>query len=540
MQAFTRQLGAESGVQLNPLRDNSEYYVGDNSDQIFGIMMRATRGRIDKPFAVDRGNVLKRLGRGESMRASALNEAWVHVVEAVNQGAYQAIVQRLTTENAKIKWAVYGAVDGLATTPFTYFVADDEPVDSYLLAIKHMECFNDGIKISFHAEQKDDFGVVEPNDKITLTVFDAQDEIIFEFFGSLKKGSKDDYGQSDFLPDLISRMTDSIIVEVGSIDEIAVDSDAYGYNNAGNIKKIKSDILICFDEGGTGYTTLDYMRARQKLQFTQFDYAYISSGGTRSPALLAQLAQLAFDTNRQLKFDIYGGLNIEAAISFVAQLNMGGSPTSHLMHAFYAPLRSDDPTGVNGKDYFGTATFNIARCCLRNAQTNVKGFAPKNFPIAGKEHPLQRTGIKQDHTPSDQELNSLARAKINPVLYEVYSGGGRYVFRDSLTCALVESSLKKLIAVADMSTTIDDMVTRVAKDNLQAPMEIAIKRIQLFLASYFEAAQASGWLVRGEGDPFRFEVKPNELRPMDRLDVNYWLHYDGTVRQVFVTQTLTR
>jgi hypothetical protein len=119
MQAFTRQLGAESGVQLNPLRDNSEIPVADNSDQIFGILMRATRGRIDKPFAVDRGNVLKRLGRGESMRASMLNEAWVHVVEALNQGAYQAIVQRLVTENAKVKWAVYGAVDGLSTTPFT-------------------------------------------------------------------------------------------------------------------------------------------------------------------------------------------------------------------------------------------------------------------------------------------------------------------------------------------------------------------------------------------------------------------------------------
>lgn len=138
-------------------------------------------------------------------------------------------MQRLTTENTQIKWVVYGAADGLATTPFTYFVSDDEPVDNYLLAIKHMECFNDGIKISFHAEQKDDFGVVESNDKITLTVFDAQDEIIFEFFGSLKRGSKDDYGQSDFLTDLISRMTDSIIVETDNIEMIKIDSAAYGY-----------------------------------------------------------------------------------------------------------------------------------------------------------------------------------------------------------------------------------------------------------------------------------------------------------------------
>ena len=114
--AFVRQLGSESGVQLNPLRDNSEIPAGDNSDQVFGIMMRATRGRIDKPFAVDRGNVFKKLGNGEQVRLSALNEAWVHVVEALNKGAYQAIIQRLSTTSAAIKWLVV-AVEMTAGDP---------------------------------------------------------------------------------------------------------------------------------------------------------------------------------------------------------------------------------------------------------------------------------------------------------------------------------------------------------------------------------------------------------------------------------------
>lgn len=540
MQPFTRQLGAESGVQLNPLRDNSEISVLDNSDQVFGILMRATRGRIDKPFNVNRGNVFRNIGRGESIRTSKLNEAWVHVVEALNQGAYEAIVQRLSTANAKVKWAVYGAVDGLATTPHTYFVSDDEPIENFTLAIKHLGCFNDGIKLSFHSEQKSNGGVDQANDKIYLYLSDSFGELLYEFYGSLNPDSKDDYGISDFLPNLVSRLTDAVEITVGEVHEVATDSLAYGYNAAGHAKKISSDTLICFDEGGTAYTTQDYMAARSKLQFTPFNYAYISSGGTQSPALLAQLAQLAFDTNRQLKFDIDGSMSIEAAIAFVEQLNMGASPTAHLMHAFYAPLKCDDPTGINGKTYLGTATFNIARCCLRNAQTNTKGFAPKNFPIAGREHPLQRTGIKQDYTPTDQELNALARAKINPVLFEIYSGGGRYVFRDSLTCALVESSLKKLIAVADMSTHVDDMVTRVAKDILQLPMQVAIKKMNDFLGVYFEAAQAAGWLVRGEGEAYKYTVKPNASRPYDRMDVDYWLRYDGTVRQIFVTQTLTK
>ena len=538
MQAFTRQLGAESGVQLNPLLDDSEMPVLDNADQVFGILMRATRGRIDKPFDVSRGNVFRKLGKGETIRNSVLNEAWLQVVEALNQGAYKAIVQRLVPSSATIGYAVFGAAN--AVDPFAYYVTEDAPEDNFLFSVKHLGCYNDGIKISFHADQKTYGGIDSSNDKITLAIHDSADELLYEFYGSLNPESQNDYGVSDYLPNVVSLRTDEVEIEVGNVHVVMPDSLAYGFNSIGRAKKISSAVLVCFHEGGTAYTTLNYMAARTKLQYTPFNYAYISSGATRSPALLAQLAQLAFDTNRQLKFDIPGDLNIEAAIAFVEQLNMGASITAHLMHAFYAPIKSDDPTGINGKGYWGTAAFNIARCCLRNAQTNSKGFAPKHFPVAGREWPLQRTGVKQDYTPTDQELDALARAKINPVLFEIYSGGGRYVFRDSITCALVESSLKKLIAVADMSTTVDDMITKVSKDMLQLPMQVAVKCMNAFLGVYFEAAQAAGWLVKGEAEAFKFLVEPNASRPYDRMDVSYWLRYSGTVRQIFVTQTSTK
>lgn len=543
--AFVRQLGAESGVQLNPLRDNSEIPASDNSDQVFGIMMRATRGRIDKPFAVDRGNVFKKLGTGEQIRISALNEAWVHVVEALNKGAYQAIVQRLVTTDAEVKWAVVKYDD--LTDTFSYTVAD-EPVAPYLFAVKHLECYNDGIKLEFRAEEVVDAGVPANNDKLTLRIRDKDNNLLYEFFGSLKSDAKDDYGNSAYLPDVALSMTDAVEISIGVAAASAVisaDSPAYGYDENGQQKWSKSSVLVCFDEGSTAYTTQDYMKAREKLQYTQFNYAYIASGGTKAPALLAQLAQLAFDTNRQLRFDIPGNLNPEAAIAFVEQLNMGASQTAHLMHAFWAPLKSDDPTGINPNGYFGTATLNIAYACGRNAQKNAKGFAPKNYPIAGREWPVQRTRISQTYSLRDQELNALARAKINPVVYESYTGGGRYVFRDSLTCALVESSLKKLIAVADMSTSIDEAVTRAGKDFLQLPMDISQKKMRDFLTMLFEGAEASKWLVPSNapemgGKAWVFDVRPNEMRPYDALDVSYWLRYDGTNRQTFITQTLTR
>ena len=551
--AFTRQLGSESGVQLNPLRDNSEIPAGDNSDQVFGIIMRATRGRIDKPFVVDRGNVMKRLGKGEQLRLSALNEAWVHVVEALNKGAYQAVVQRLVTPAAAIKWAAVaprmsGGEDPAPDGRFTFTVSEEEPTGDFLFAIKHLECFNDGITVEFHADEVKSGGVAADNERLTVRLRDVDGDVLYEFAGSLRLGAKDDYGNSAYLPDVIASRTSAVECIVGAVGDdavVAAGSTAYGYDANGRQQWAKSDILVCFDEGGTAYTTADYAAARESLQYSPFDYAYIASGGTRAPALLAQLAQLAFDTNRQLRFDVPGELTPEAAQAFVEQLNMGASPTAHLMHAFWAPLKSDDPTGVNPKAYFGTATLNIAYACLRNAAKNTKGFAPKNFPIAGREWPIQRTGIEQTYSPRDQEYNALAKIKINPVVYETYSGGGRYVFKDSLTCALVESSLKKLIAVADMSTSIDEAVTRAGKDFLQLPMDTSVKKMRDYLKQLFEGAETSKWLVPSDspemgGKSFAYQVVPNEQRPYDVMDVQYWLRYDGTNRQTYVTQTLVR
>lgn len=542
--AYVRQLGAEAGVQLNPLRDASEIPVQDNYDQIIGIMMRATRGRIDKPFKVHSGNVYRKLGRGEPIRVNALNEAWVHVVEAVNNGAYEIVVQRLTTTSAVIK---YAALDGFtATTPAPVFTAEATIPATYNMLIKHLECFNDGIKVEIHADEVKVGGVAQATKIITLRLRDKDGYMLYEFTGSLDPLAVNDYGVSNYLPEVIAAQTDAVEVEISALwTEVKPGDPGYGYDVNGRQAWLVSQLLNCFDEGGFAYSVQDYQTARQKLEVTPYNYAYISSGGSQSPAMLYQLAQLAFDTNRMLRFDVPGSLTPEGAIAFCEQLNMGASPTAHLMHQFWCPLKCDDPTGINGKGYYGVATLNSAMACLRNADRNAKGFARKHFVVAGKHWPIRRTGIKQMYDCSNQEFNELARNQINPVVHDQFSGGGRYVFRDSLTAAKVESSLIKLISVADMSTSIDDAVTRYGKDVLQLPMNVAVRRMKDFLESLFEGAEASDWLEPSsdptmKGKSYRYEVYPNEVRPYDRMDVNYWVRYTGTVRQIFVTQTLSK
>ena len=101
---FVRSLGAESGYQLNPLVDDSELPSSSISDQSFAIAARLTRGRIDKSFSVSRNNFRQRAGIAGRMDISALNEAPIHIAEALNNGARNAVIARLVSDSAVISY----------------------------------------------------------------------------------------------------------------------------------------------------------------------------------------------------------------------------------------------------------------------------------------------------------------------------------------------------------------------------------------------------------------------------------------------------
>jgi len=548
--AFVRQLGSESGVQLNPLRDDSAMPTPGHSDQRFAILLRSLRGRTDRPFVVNRHNARTVLGRPELIKQSALNLAVIQLIEALDNGAYEVIVQRVVTAAAQRQWLIVDVERDPDTQMLTgalrWRTSATLPTTPYLLAIDHLQCHNDGICAAIHVPEKRIGGLAVANDRLRLQLRDTDGETLFEFTGSLDENAKDDEGRSLFLPDVVQAQTDALTVVVGGSDRtLAPTCNAWGWAANGQPRWVDSGVQHCFEEGPLLFAADDWRRARLKLQNSAFDYAYIASGGSQSPLLLQELAQLAWETNRQLRFDVDGQLSVAAAIAFVEQLNFSSHKAAHLIQAFWAPLQSDDPARINPKGYFGAATLNIAYACGRNAITDANGFAPKNWPIAGKAWPIARTGLVQSCHPTAQELSQLAQACINPVLYQTYSHSGQYVFRDSLTLAAAENSLKKLIAVVDMSTHLDDAVTRAGNALLQLPMDVALRRLRDFLNDLFDRASTAGWLTPSadpamNGASFRYEVHADPTRPHDTVMLRYWLHYDGTLRQLFVTQTLTR
>lgn len=539
--AFVRQLGYQPGNQLNPLADQTDGAVLDNSDQIIGVVARLTRGRIDRPFRVNQTNFITKTGPAEAVRVNALNEAKLQIYEALNNGAYEAVVQRIVPAAALKSYAIVNfsgtPSDSAINTAFS--VASVAPTTGYSFYVMHHDCFNDGFKLSFHADATL-VGSAAPSADITLRLTDVKGNVLHEFSGSLDPAAKDDFGYSRYLPDVVAMLSNGALeVVVSASVLVPVTSNAYGRSAAGRDNWATSQTLLCFSEGGTSYATEDYDRVVAAMRNTTQSYGYLISGGTQNLTLLGKLAAFAIDANMPMKIDISGSLSVSAAIAFQASLNLD----SHYIHFNWAPLEADDPLN-GGRVVWGAGGLQAGFSCARNARVNAKGFAPKNWPVAGKAWPLNRVSVRQLVRPEEQELSDLARSQINPVIYEQYNGGGRYVFTDVLTSAKSLVSYKKLQTVAEMSLTLDNWVTLFSKENLLLPMKEYIKRMSAFIDLMLSDAQASDWLVPSKNLPgnaaYAFTVKASEVRPADVALISYWTSFDGVARQVFVQQTLVK
>lgn len=545
---FVRNLGQQPGVQLNPLVDRNDLLAPAETDQAFGAVARATRGRIDRAIVVTAGDVNEKLGVVEPMRVTAVNEARAQLDEALAVSGGYAVVSRLVRgDQAKIKWATLTATGPVAPATvktYAFGVSDDKLSTGFVLQAQHLGCFNDGIKLSVWCEPVTSGGSEQATKILNLRVTDADGKALFAFQGSTDPTARDDYGRSAYLPDIVAARTDELVIEVAPNAEFSPGESLYGYDDDGFERWQTSNTLVTFVEGDHAYTADDYLAAVERLTHAQPDFVYIASGGTQSPALLSRLASLALQTNRQFRFDVPGDLDVEAAIAFAESAAINDGPLGHLLQAFWMPVRCDDPSGVNPNGYLGAAMLNVAMSCRRNAAVNASGLAAKNYPVAGRNHPVPRSGLRQTVNLSEMHLSRLARARINPVVFDSFADGSYCIFRDQITRAPTENSLRRLISVVEMSTTLDDMIARFGKSLINGyPMAVAINRMRDFMGDLFSAAETAGWLVPSaemDGAAFQFIVEPNAERPYDKMDLSYVLRYDGALRQIEMTQTLSK
>lgn len=543
--AFSRALGKQPGVQLNPTLDSSEGFARDGvEDQSFGCVARLVRGPIDRAFAVSASNVKKVTGVPESVRKNPLNDAHTQLVEALAIGGKRAIVSRLVGTDARNRWVV---VKKPAQTTGVYNLlfelSDSLPSNGFLFAIKHKGCFNDGIKLALSAKETLNAGGTRVDATVaTLTIMDRSDVVIDQFTASLDVNNTDSEGKPDHLQSFIENFSSDdyeVMLAEGAV--IPSGCAAYGKDDNGLQRKQISALLYPFTEGSvTSFTSQQYQSAVKQLEDSDLDFAYLTSLGSSATALCATLGQLAFKKNIICAVDIPGNLTPKQAIAWRNQLGL----VSHLLVLNWSPIESQDPNGVSGRLVLGTGAYRIARMCQRNAATNALGFSRKQYPIAGRQYPLQRQGMKQIYKPNEDELSDLALAGITPVIHQTFSSGSGYIFNDAITAANKETSYLNLLNAVDVVTTIERDISRLAREMLLFfPMEEAIETANRLIKDYLDNATTSGWLVNsGElgGASYQLRIQKNKQRPADVMNIDLKMHPEGCTRQVHISPEITR
>lgn len=534
MLAFTRNLGARAGVQLNYPLDNTEGFAARNSDQAFAVMGQFQRGRTDKAFKVTRANFKRYLGASAAISLDAMNEAYLHIWEAFRKGANEAVISRFEASDASVS---YIDIDGATTTAadcidtsaggaLAAYVDSTQPI---IMRILHLENFNDGITIKVKAD-----AVAGPaaSKLVTLRFVDNIDgKELYSFYGSLDPEAVDDFGNSLFLPDVVSGYTDNFEIVVAEDAKVETDSPFYDAWVEENVDY--------YSAGTAVLTSTEIDAAINRLRYNEFEHRYFITAGEQNVLAVSGLATIAKEMNRPIIVDIPAGYTAEQAIVWVD--SMISSLQSSYVHIYWTPLKALDPLN-GGKAVWGTSGMQVGYRCARNANTDANGVPPLNYPIAGKEYPIDRNRITQLEFPDENTLDDLAKNGINPVLFETYNTGSNYIFTDSLTCVRKESATK-LISVSEMSSQVDDWIAKYGKECLQLPIQDAIRRLSDFERALFEAILTAKWIkpsVELDGSAYVASVKPNEARPNDRVDTEYKLHYDGTLRALYAQQTISK
>lgn len=537
---FSRSVSKRSAVQLNPINDQSEQPSVSTVAHNMAITGRFSRGRIDKAFAVSRGKEARILGAPQSLAVSKLGECYVHISEALKKGTVQAVVSRLVSDTAVNKLMV---ATSTASAGGVWSLVDESVGASggYLLAIKHLECFSEGVRAEINARAaKDDAGVAIASNVIVLQLRDvATNEIVLgPYEGSLDPAAMDEFGQSYFIGDIVSQSTDVLeVVDVAENAQVSTDSVFYGKKD--NKDVFASKDLKYFTEGDTVYTTAELDKAINRLKRSRPSFTYIGGGGTENVALINRLLGLGSDINKQVVWDIPGRLTPQAAVTFYE--SVGGATNSLYSQCYWSPISANNPV-IGGKAIMGTSGQQIGYRCARNAQTNAKGIAPRNFPIAGSDYAIDRTNMTQVYEPDNDELELLAASRINPGIFMDYPSGPKYAWTDSLTGAQTEGA-SKLINVTEMATYVDDTMASAAQEKLQKPMSKAIDEMTKFGSTFLESLQSAGWLQPSaelEGACYKATFEANANQPFEKMDISTWVCYDGTNRVTVMQQSIVR
>lgn len=181
-------------------------------------------------------------------------------------------------------------------------------------------------------------------------------------------------------------------------------------------------------------------------------------------------------------FDVPSEFDVDQAVAWVGQFSIDPKYV-HLARCLYAPIKARNPL-TSGMSFWGSSGVLTGLSCARNAIKNGFGFPPMNAPIAGEQARLNRSLMRQNVIVNDVAKRKLAKARIIPVIFEVYESGNFVVFFDSLSMNPKDNSFLKLSSVGEMSNYLDKRIATRAKAHYKSLWLLPLKKSVLLLMDF--------------------------------------------------------
>lgn len=450
--------------------------------------------------------------------------------------------------------SITSGVDNLLMTYMGFNNATDTGVDGGTLpndmvmiaAYKMKDYILDGYSVQVNFDTFNDAVITKDSIRLNLAIIDNVDSsILYSISGAIEPSSVDESGNTRYIGDIAELFNDVFDFYEGTYPDNNKTSlqDTLNASVDVNGRPIYYTLSITpttiVNEVPFGDSAYEY--SHLKLMDTTEQFEYLMGAGTQSLGLIERLALIMKERGVVFNLDVPSNLSVDDAVTWIGQFNFDPK-YDHLMRRLYTPIKARNPL-TNGMSMWGSSGLYTGLHCARNAIKNGYGLPAMNAPIAGESARLTRTMMRQEVIVNDVAKRKLAKARIIPVIREVYESGNWVVFFDSLSGNPKDNSFLKLASVGEMSNYLDRRIATRAKTALQNPMPVAIEQMTTFIDALLEAAKTSVWLQNSAdlgGKAYEFSVTASIANPNDEMVIVFDACYVGVNRKTTITQTVKR
>lgn len=172
---------------------------------------------------------------------------------------------------------------------------------------------------------------------------------------------------------------------------------------------------------------------------------------------------------------------------------------------------------------------------LRNAVTSAKGIPRIESPIAGVDYPFTYPAMELAVALTEQDLEQLAKAKINVVRPINYDVGTFFVMSDILTQYPQKNSALRLVNVAEIVCYTTNRCTDILKRHMLKKTSGFLRDASRDIQEFLDGCVGADLLSASEelgGKPYSFTLVPDDNFPFERVRFYLARRPQGAVRAV--------